>query len=678
MAKTWNPDGTITPYSTAKQFKHREVKLNNFDDLARLLDTLAASTRSCVIRGGFKGEEYAASDPEHEPGRVMRRLDLFHDDPHHWCLIEVDEFEPIGADPIEDPEGAIGEYAQTLPESFHGARCYWQLSNSAGHVKNTGKLKCHLWYWFETAYTSEHLRAWAKHISLPADLSVMNPVQVHFTSAPIFTKPLTDPVPRRSGRLPGHDVALTLPDSFITLPSAKATKKQVLEEAYHADPVAQRLFERDMVKSTTKEGALCIDCPCEDRHTGESTETTTLYYPANTGGYTQGNFKCLHAHCVDSPQSDFTLALGFSPADEFDDVPEPERLPDEAPIPKALRGIERFAPIQFGLFAVSTAPRWIIKKVIPLAQLIILYGASGSGKSFVSLDMACHVALGIAWRGAKVTPGRVAYVVAEGASFFPNRLQAWAKFHGIDPMTIDVHFVPAAPNLMKGDDVRDLIRALHPLGSLTLVVLDTLAQCMAGGNENASEDMGTAIDQAKVISKVLNTTVLFVHHTGKDDSKGARGHSSLRAAADAELEVARNGDERAISIGKQKDAADGHDFGFALEVVPLGHDEDGDVIDSCVCVEARGSMENIKKRGKNKGANEMLILDAYNELALNPESGLTEMEVIERAISLKGEPAGQKARNNMKTNFVRAVRALCRDEILLSVDGKLSMFDKEM
>ena len=94
--------------------------------------------------------------------------------------------------------------------------------------------------------------------------------------------------------------------------------------------------------------------------------------------------------------------------------------------------------------------------------------------------------------------------------------------------------------------------------------------------------------------------------------------------------------------------------------------------------EYRRDLENFKKRVTNRGANEMIILDAYNELAMNPEAGCTEAEVIERAITIKGEPVGQKARNNMKMNFTRAIRSLCRDEVLLSVGGKLSMFEKEM
>lgn len=80
------------------------------------------------------------------------------------------------------------------------------------------------------------------------------------------------------------------------------------------------------------------------------------------------------------------------------------------------------------------------------------------------------------------------------------------------------------------------------------------------------------------------------------------------------------------------------------------------------------------KKQRKLGANERGILDAYNELTLNSEVGPTEVEVVDRAVAIRGEPTERKARNNMRTNFLRALRVLCRDEILLSMDGKLSMF----
>lgn len=45
---------------------------------------------------------------------------------------------------------------------------------------------------------------------------------------------------------------------------------------------------------------------------------------------------------------------------------------------------------------------WFIKGVVPKAGLIVLYGASGTGKSFVAFDLMGSVARGIDWQGYRV------------------------------------------------------------------------------------------------------------------------------------------------------------------------------------------------------------------------------------------------------------------------------------
>lgn len=87
---------------------------------------------------------------------------------------------------------------------------------------------------------------------------------------------------------------------------------------------------------------------------------------------------------------------------------------------------------------------------------------------------------------------------------------------------------------------------------------------------------------------------------------------------------------------------------------------------------ARRARRPKEKPQRKLGTNERSILAAYAALALEPESDITEMEVIARAVAIRGAPTERKARNNMRTNLIRALRVLCRDEILLSRDGILS------
>ena len=67
------------------------------------------------------------------------------------------------------------------------------------HTGNEAKLKVHLWMWLDTPYDSATLRAWAKDVDLPADKSVLNPVQIHYTSAPVIEDGVDCPVRQRSG-----------------------------------------------------------------------------------------------------------------------------------------------------------------------------------------------------------------------------------------------------------------------------------------------------------------------------------------------------------------------------------------------------------------------------------------------------------------------------------------------
>jgi len=77
-----------------------------------------------------------------------------------------------------------------------------------------------------------------------------------------------------------------------------------------------------------------------------------------------------------------------------------------------------------------------------------------------------------------------------------------------------------------------------------LLVIDTLTVAASGADENSSSDMGLIIEAAKALQAKLGGLVLLVHHSGKDQSKGLRGHSSLHAALDAAIEVIRNHDNR--------------------------------------------------------------------------------------------------------------------------------------
>ena len=77
------------------------------------------------------------------------------------------------------------------------------------------------------------------------------------------------------------------------------------------DPVAEWLVDNWETYDVGQEGQVFIACPFADEHSTESGGTSTAYFPAGSGGYAEGNFVCLHAHCTGRDQAEFLNATGF-------------------------------------------------------------------------------------------------------------------------------------------------------------------------------------------------------------------------------------------------------------------------------------------------------------------------------------------------------------------------------
>lgn len=402
-----------------------------------------------------------------------------------------------------------------------------------------------------------------------------------------------------------------------------SVKAQKLSDVVGADPVAQYLLDRSMVKRSERDGRLHITCPFESDHTSDSGDTATTYWPAHTGGYANGHFHCLHAHCDHRTDQEFLDAIEYqdtSLSSEFEAIAEkPSNTPPAQDIcaPAAIETVAkpaRFAVQPASTFAQGRVPTWMIKGFLPKAELAVLFGESGSGKSFLALDMALDISMGLPWRGRRTKQGRVVYVAAEGVGGVRTRFKAIAQQRGLELDDIQIGVIADAPNMLEKGDALDVAKAIVVSGGADLVIMDTWAQVTAGANENSGEDMGRALAHCKGIHRATGALVLLVHHSGKDSSRGARGWSGLRAAADVELEVLRNDNARSVSVSKLKDGEDGAEFGFHLETVMLGLDEDGDEISSCVVVHNdHGGVSRAKDKGP-RGAAQRVVMSAYDDL----------------------------------------------------------------
>ncbi len=247
---------------------------------------------------------------------------------------------------------------------------------------------------------------------------------------------------------------------------------------------------------------------------------------------------------------------------------------------------------------------WRIKNVLPTSGLAAVYGPSASGKSFLGFDMAAHIAMGHTWFGCRVEPVPVVYAALEGEAGFKLRAQAWESHRG-HALPNDLHLMLQPFQLTEAVDVQDLA-AVVPSGGV--VFIDTLNRAAPTADENSSKDMGEILQAAKRLQSLTNGLVVLVHHTGKDASKGLRGHSSLFAAMDAAIEVSRDGDRRQWRLAKAKDGADGEAHAFYLQIEALGTDAYGDPITSCT-VRVDGSAEDVKRVKLPQGGNQRLVYE---------------------------------------------------------------------
>lgn len=375
-----------------------------------------------------------------------------------------------------------------------------------------------------------------------------------------------------------------------------------------------------------------------------------------------------------SGQAGATVGAPVASADDFDVI---EDTPEEKAAAKVRA--DRFAPVPVAEIVKRKSPGWIVKDTIPDADLVMVFGASGSGKSFVMIDLTMAIARGVPWFGRKVRQSPVVYVCAEGAGGFGKRLKAYALQNGIDLAGVPFWVIETAPNLLKADDLKALIMAIKPLNP-SIVVMDTLARMTPGANENAGEDMGLAIENCSRITRATGAKVFLVHHTGKDESRGARGWSGMRAASDAEFEIVRDkaAGKRWIETTKEKDTADEGRVGFRLETVVVDIDEDGDPVTSCVIVEdeppaqGRGTRTRVKDARRKLGVWEQAVMETLAELQLGGDVLMSEL--IIKTADRRGDNGTVKFR---RASAKRAISGLSKgkDAVLNVEEGYV--FDRE-
>jgi hypothetical protein len=277
---------------------------------------------------------------------------------------------------------------------------------------------------------------------------------------------------------------------------------------------------------------------------------------------------------------------------------------------------KRFNLLSTSELAAIPSATWIIKEILPEKGVAAIYGPSGSGKSFLVFDMMIAIAHQARWFGFRVTNKPVVYVGLEGKAGFKNRIAAW-EIENNTTAPPNLKIVIDNFNLKTESEVIALASEIvaGKMGN-GVIVIDTLNQASPGSDENSSVDMGININRLQLLQELTGGLVIIIYHTGKNINQGLRGHSSLKGALDANIEVSGT-DKRSWLLEKVKDGKGGISFGFRLKIIELGKDSDGDPITSCV-IEPDHSL--IFTKPEPTGAAQKTALKAIKEkLKLSPK-----------------------------------------------------------
>ncbi|MEJ1165560.1 AAA family ATPase [Variovorax sp. CCNWLW186] len=333
----------------------------------------------------------------------------------------------------------------------------------------------------------------------------------------------------------------------------------------------------------------------------------------------------------------------------------------------------RFAPYtttEFGLFPEAECA---IEGVLPAQGIACAFGPAGVGKSVLMASMIHSLGTGQPWFGREVTPCVVWSVVLEGHAGQRNRMLAIEKHVG-QRLPKTTKFVFNDLRLTQPEDVAELADRIRKNGGADVIFIDTLACAMAGGDENSSRDMGLAIAGAKELQRATEGLVVLVHHTGKDASRGLRGHSSLNAALDACIEVKRHEDYRSWKLVKSRDSEDGVQGAFLLEPVEVRIDSKGRPVNSIVVVptDLPEEPERANAPAHKNQSIALTCLQAHFEMQEVAED--SDMVSIDRTVAIEVVKevmdAGPRHR---KQRAAEAIDGLVKGGFLVEIGGQLSL-----
>ncbi len=325
--------------------------------------------------------------------------------------------------------------------------------------------------------------------------------------------------------------------------------------------------------------------------------------------------------------------------------------------------------------------RYLIKGVLDEGAFSVVYGASNSGKTFFALNMACHIALGWQWSGRKIKKGSVIYVAGEGGLGISERLEAFRKHHELEGFG-DIYILPQALILSEGISALDsFLGIVADIPEKKLIIIDTLARSMGEGDENSASDMGKFVQSCDHLRAMTGAHIMVIHHTGKDETKGARGSSALKAAIDTEIYIRQENGIISGLFDKQRDAKKGNSVNYEIREHEVGKDEDGDPVMSCALEETTVDDKKPRLNGQTKQGYQVLCnLMLEKGIPHIPKKGMPEKTVVRvddfKECFIKAGIAATDKPDSLDKAFHRAKAKLKNGGYIGEWDGYIWLTDK--
>ena len=342
--------------------------------------------------------------------------------------------------------------------------------------------------------------------------------------------------------------------------------------------------------------------------------------------------------------------------------PEEEAEGETSPPPRP----RRFKLVSFADLRPGPEPLYLVDELIPVAGLVDVWGKAKCYKSFWTLDLMLHVAMGWEYRDRYVRQGPVVYCAFEGAHGYKKRVEALRRHYNMDAgADVPLYVMPGQANLITEhklliQDIAEQLGAVTPV----VVVLDTLNKSLVG-SENKDVDMGAYVRAAEAIRDKFGCVVVIVHHCGYDDTR-PRGHSSLPGAVDAQLAVARNEEVVTVTVEMMRDGPEELQVVSEAQSVEVGQDQNGKILTSLVMVPSDAdpaSAGHGMARGLNVFYSALKAALASDGEQFQPEAGVLPVRAVPQfkvrdrfyKTYAEAEEDAKKRQAKMQKAFVRAL-----------------------